>query len=114
MNDKSIISFSFNRNVLMRQFVPTKSPCFAVQSGLIFSTSYSVFVKDFKAGLRDIFGGRSSSYEEELMEAREESVDEIVERATEIGANAVVGLKMDYEMLGTSNSIDGYLFWYCC
>ena len=63
------------------------------------------FVKDFKAGLRDIFGGRSSSYEEELMEAREESVDEIVERATEIGANAVVGLKMDYEMLGASNSM---------
>ena len=60
------------------------------------------FVKDFKAGLRDIFGGRSSSYEEELIE---ESVDEIVERATEIGANAVVGLKMDYEMLGASNSM---------
>lgn len=63
------------------------------------------FVKDFKAGLRDIFGGRSSSYEEELMEARKESVDEIVERATEIGANAVVGLKKDYEMLGASNSM---------
>ena len=63
------------------------------------------FVKDFKAGLRDIFGGQSYSYEEELMGAREESLDEIVERATEIGANAVVGLKMDYEMLGASNSM---------
>lgn len=63
------------------------------------------FVKDLKAGLRDIFGGRSYSYEEELMGAREESLDEIVEKATEIGANAVVGLKMDYEMLGASNSM---------
>lgn len=63
------------------------------------------FVKDIKAGLRDIFGGRSSSYEQELMGAREESLDEITDRATELGANAVVGLKMDYEMLGASNSM---------
>ena len=63
------------------------------------------FVKDIKAGLRDFFGGRSSSYEQELMGAREESLDEITDRATELGANAVVGLKMDYEMLGASNSM---------
>ena len=63
------------------------------------------FLKDIKAGLRDIFGGRSSSYEKALMGARDESLDEITDRANEIGANAIVGLKMDYEMLGASNGM---------
>lgn len=63
------------------------------------------FIKDFSAGLRDFFGGRSSSYEEELMGARDESLKEIMQRANEVGANAIVGLKMDYEMLGVSNSM---------
>lgn len=63
------------------------------------------FIKDFSAGLRDFFGGRSSSYEEEVMGARDESLKEIMQRANEVGANAIVGLKMDYEMLGASNSM---------
>lgn len=63
------------------------------------------FVKDFAAGLRDFFGGRSKGYEDELMVARDESLEEIMDRAREVGANAIVGLKMDYEVLGASNSM---------
>lgn len=63
------------------------------------------FLKDFGAGLRDFFGGRSSGYENELMRAREEALDEIEERARRLGADAVVGCKMDYEVLGQNGSM---------
>ncbi|OFH98056.1 hypothetical protein CLOACE_22680 [Clostridium acetireducens DSM 10703] len=58
------------------------------------------FVKDFMAGLRDIVGGRSGSYERELINAREEAMAEMESRAASIGANAVVGIDIDYEVLG--------------
>lgn len=63
------------------------------------------FLKDFGAGLRDFFGGRSSGYENELMRAREEALEEIEERARRVGADAVVGCKMDYEVLGQNGSM---------
>ena len=63
------------------------------------------FIKDLGAGLRDFFGGRSKGYEDELTEARAESLNEIIDRAKEAGANAIIGLKMDYEMLGASNNM---------
>lgn len=63
------------------------------------------FLKDLGAGLRDIFGGRSAGYEDELMRAREEALEEIEERARRIGADAVVGCKMDYEVLGQNGSM---------
>ena len=63
------------------------------------------FLKDFGAGLRDIFGGRSAGYEDELMRAREEALAEIEERAKRMGADAVVGCKMDYEVLGQGGSM---------
>ena len=63
------------------------------------------FLKDFGAGLRDFFGGRSSGYENELMRAREEALEEIEERARRMGADAVVGCKMDYEVLGANGSM---------
>lgn len=63
------------------------------------------FLKDIGAGLRDIFGGRSSGYESELLEARDEAIEELKERAYSMGADAVVGCKMDYEVLGASNSM---------
>ena len=56
-------------------------------------------IKDIAAGLRNFFGGRSRAYEGELSEAREEALQEMEERATKIGANAVVGVKMDYEYM---------------
>lgn len=63
------------------------------------------FIKDFGAGLRDIFGGRSEGYEEELIDARNEALGELKERAENLGADAVVGTKMDYEVLGQAGSM---------
>lgn len=63
------------------------------------------FIKDFGAGLRDIFGGRSSGYEQELLESRNEAINEMIDRATLMGADAVVGCKMDYEVLGGAGSM---------
>ncbi len=61
--------------------------------------------KDLFAGLRDIVGGRSASYERELQRAREIALKELESRAAEAGANAVVGVDLDYEVLGQSNGM---------
>ena len=63
------------------------------------------FVKDFFAGIRDIVGGRSASYEKVLREAKDTSMKEMMERAQALGANAVVGIDIDYETLGSNNSL---------
>ncbi len=63
------------------------------------------FVKDFAAGLTNIFGGRSGSYEEELVDAREQALKELEERAEDLGANAVVGVDVDYEVLGQGGNM---------
>ena len=63
------------------------------------------FVKDFKAGIRDIFGGRSGSYEKVLREAKDTALQELEQRAAEIGATAVVGIDIDYETVGQSGSM---------
>ncbi|OPJ57065.1 YbjQ family protein [Alkalithermobacter paradoxus] len=62
-------------------------------------------VKDFMAGLSDIFGGRSQSYENELIKARENAIDEMKKRAKSMGANAVIGVDVDYEVLGQNGSM---------
>ena len=56
--------------------------------------------KDLFAGIRDIVGGRSAAYEQELTKAREIALQEVEERARRLGANAVVGIDLDYEVLG--------------
>ncbi|PIF37657.1 uncharacterized protein YbjQ (UPF0145 family) [Burkholderiales bacterium 23] len=61
--------------------------------------------KDLFAGLRDIVGGRSATYERELQRAREIALKELEERAQELGANAVVGVDLDYEVLGQGNGM---------
>ncbi len=63
------------------------------------------FVKDFFAGITGVIGGRSSSYEKVLEEGRETSLREMAERAKVMGANAVVGVDFDYEVLGKSGSM---------
>ncbi|OUQ17005.1 hypothetical protein B5E84_11145 [Lachnoclostridium sp. An14] len=63
------------------------------------------FIKDFAAGLSNFFGGRSGSYEEELMQARTEALEEMKQRAKALGANAVVGVDVDYEVLGADNGM---------
>lgn len=62
-------------------------------------------LKDIGAGLRNFFGGRSQGYEEELLMAREQALSEMEQRAAQLGADAVVGVKMDYEALGSDNGM---------
>jgi uncharacterized protein YbjQ (UPF0145 family) len=61
--------------------------------------------RDLFAGLRDIVGGRSGAYEKELRKARNLAFEEITEAAQELGANAVVGVDIDYEVLGEKNGM---------
>ena len=75
--------------------------------GIVFSeviTGINV-LKDIGAGFRNVFGGRSKSYEDELLAAREEALAEMQERARSLGADAVIGMKMDYEVLGSDNGM---------
>ena len=62
-------------------------------------------IKDFFAGVRDIVGGRSASYEKELHRAREIALKELEEEAAKVGANAVVGIDLDYEVIGQGSSM---------
>ncbi len=62
-------------------------------------------IKDFTAGLTNFFGGRSITYEEELMNARTQALAEMEERARRLGANAVIGVDIDYEVLGADNGM---------
>ena len=63
------------------------------------------FLKDFAAGMRNFFGGGSGSYEEELLAARTQALEEMEKRAEAMGANAVVGVDVDYEVLGADNGM---------
>ena len=63
------------------------------------------FLKDFTASLTNFFGGRSGSYENELINARSNALSEMEKRAYELGANAVVGVDVDYEVLGSDNGM---------
>ena len=63
------------------------------------------FVKDFSASLTNFFGGRSQSYEQELIKARYNALEEMKKHAETEGANAVVGVDFDYEVLGQGNMI---------
>ena len=62
-------------------------------------------VKDMVAGLSNFFGGCSNTYETELVNARESALREMEERAAKLGANAVVGVDIDYEVLGANNGM---------
>lgn len=61
--------------------------------------------RDFFAGVRDIVGGRSGAYEKELQRAREIALDEMSKSARSMGANAVVGIDLDYEVVGKGGSM---------
>ncbi|HEX5804116.1 MAG TPA: heavy metal-binding domain-containing protein [Azospira sp.] len=61
--------------------------------------------KDLFAGIRDLVGGRSGTYEKELQRARDIAMKELAERAQEMGANAVVGIDLDYEVMGEKNGM---------
>ncbi|MDQ6987681.1 MAG: heavy metal-binding domain-containing protein [Mariprofundaceae bacterium] len=61
--------------------------------------------RDLFAGIRDIVGGRSGAYEKELAKAREIAFSELEQHATEINANAVIGIDIDYEVVGKDGSM---------
>ena len=61
--------------------------------------------KDFMASVHDFFGGRADSYEKVLIEAKEAALKEMSERAAQMGANAIVGIDLDYETVGQSGSM---------
>ena len=63
------------------------------------------FVRDIAASIRNFVGGRSNSYEEELVQARTQALDELRQRAARLGADAVVGIDIDYEVLGANNGM---------
>lgn len=62
-------------------------------------------LRDFGAGIRNIVGGRSQGYEEELQQARTEALAELEQRAAALGAHAVIGVDVDYEVLGQGNML---------
>ncbi len=61
--------------------------------------------RDFFASVRDIVGGRSAAYEKELRKAKNIALDEMQEQARNLGANAIVGIDIDYETIGTNSSM---------
>lgn len=63
------------------------------------------FVKDFAASITNILGGRSRNYEEELIDAKENAIKELQNRAEKIGANAIIGIKINYETFGSNNGM---------
>ena len=58
------------------------------------------FVKDFTANITNFIGGRADEYEQELINTRADAITEMIERAEKVGANAIIGVKIDYEPLG--------------
>jgi uncharacterized protein YbjQ (UPF0145 family) len=61
--------------------------------------------RDIFAGIRDIVGGRSGTYEEVLREAKDNALAEMTDNARRLGANAIVGIDLDYETVGTNGSM---------
>ena len=61
--------------------------------------------KDFFAGIRDIVGGRSAAYEEELRKAKDIAINEMTQQAASAGCNAVIGVDLDYETIGSNGSM---------
>jgi len=61
--------------------------------------------RDFLASITDVIGGRSAAYEDQLIKARKMAIQEMCDRAAQLGANAVVGVDIDYEVLGSSNGM---------
>ena len=62
------------------------------------------FIKDLGAGLRNFFGGRSQGYEDEIIQARAEALKELEARAAAMGANAVIGVRIDFDALGSNGN----------
>lgn len=79
----------------------------AEYKGIVFGEVISGvnFMKDFAAGLSNFFGGRSSTYEDELIQARQNALKEMEDRAKNLGADAIVAVDVDYQVLGSDNGM---------
>lgn len=75
--------------------------------GLVFGEVVSGvnFIKDMFSSVTDILGGRSGTYENEVQDARDKAIQEMCKRAERMGANAVIGVDIDYEVLGKENGM---------
>lgn len=62
-------------------------------------------LKDITVGIKSVLGKQSSSYEDDIQEARKQAIDHLAARAEEMGANAVIGVDVDYAILGTANNM---------
>jgi len=62
-------------------------------------------IRDFMAGIRDIVGGRSETYEKQIREAKDIALKEMIGDAEKLGANAIVGIDLDYETVGSNGSM---------
>ena len=62
------------------------------------------FIKDIGAGIRNLFGGRVQGYEAEIIQARTEALKELEARAVAMGANAVIGIRIDFDALGSNGN----------
>lgn len=63
------------------------------------------FLRDFGAGVRNVLGGRAKGYEKDLMKARTAAIEEMTRRAEKIGADAIIGVDVDYQVLGETNDM---------
>jgi len=75
--------------------------------GIVFGDAVSGvnLVKDFLAGIRDLVGGRSQTYERELGNARDAAMSALTAQAQALGADAIIGIDVDYEVLGSNNGM---------
>lgn len=96
-----------NKNMILTTTPTIEGHVIREYRGIVFGEVISGvnFLRDFAAGIRDIVGGRSSTYEDELIQARQKAMEELARRAQCLGANAVVGIDIDYEVLGQNNGM---------
>lgn len=67
------------------------------------------FIKDFTAGITNFLGGRAEEYEKELIDSRADALNEMIKRAEKVGANAVIGAKIDYETISSGRDSSSML-----
>ena len=103
---KRLSSYTFN-NVLLTTTPTIEGQPIREYKGIVTGETIigANFMKDLFAGIRDIIGGRSGSYEKVLREAKDTALAEMEQRAASMGANAVVGIDVDYETVGQSGSM---------
>ena len=101
------VSAQGGKNMIITTTTSVEGKNIVEYKGIVFGEVISGvnFLRDLAASFSNFFGGRSGSYEEELIQARQNAIREMEERAISMGANAVVGVDIDYEVLGADNGM---------